>query len=66
MKTSDRYKLRRDDHNCFSIVDVLNEAPARFGSLDLSELLSTEASEMLQSLNQLYQFQRRFHEILEN
>ncbi len=66
MMTSDRYKLRRDDHNCFSIVDALNEAPARFGNLDLSDLLLMEASEMLQSLNQLDQFQRRFQEILEN
>ena len=64
MKTSDRYKLRRDDHNCFGIVDSVTGAPAKLGAYDLAELLSSEAAELLQSLNKLDQYQQRFQAII--
>lgn len=62
--TEDRYSLRPDNHNCFSVVDSVTGAPAKLGPYDLAELLSSEANEMLQSLNKLDDCRRRFQAII--
>lgn len=64
--TDDRYRLRRDAHNCFSILEAVSGQPVKLGVSDLSELLSSEASEMIKSMNKLDQFRRRYRTILES
>ena len=64
--TDDRYRLRCDTHNCFSIIEGVSGRPAKLGVSDLWELLLSEASEMIKSMNKLDQFQRRYRTILES
>lgn len=64
--TNDRYRLRRDTHNCFSVVEAVSGRPVKLGVSDLSELLSSEASEMIKFMNKLDQFRWRYRTILES